>query len=535
MAPKNTYNKERTGLPVRLAISASLAAIILAGCGGAGSSIPKSVTGPSGGGATINSGPIVMTSSVVVPPITIGGRNAVVTGFAGASFTAATAKLPSITTTSVNEALANTMVAFDQNGQTMLYNYGNGQLNAIGGVQHNGFSSDPSISGTGTRIANIQPVGPGYRGFVENLDGSSSVAITPLAGNVYAIAYSPDGSKIAFTQQDSSTFNSRIWTMPAGGGSATGISSAADNCTNPVWSPDGSQLMFSRQINASGTFSLAECTNSGANMTTVLGSLQSSSPVQACFVGNDPNDIVQTSVSSGTATFTRIEGGAQTKLFSTNSGIGGVTGSPVGKMILYSDQGSNGGIYAMDLDSSAPTAYKLIAGNGYLQSPCWGPYITSRTLIGAGGSFGASAGGFLYGAVNSRIGSMVAVDATTRSSISIQPQSNSNPTQSLILATVTATDMTSLKYMNGISSPVVTVFSGATTQATGALLSFDADTGSVVSVVSYTASLARPTKGGGVFTGKIIGAWDANGKNIAPSGATRVNFDVKSGRLISAG
>jgi len=534
MNPSTSLRKTSPGLPIGLAIAAALATIILAGCGGGGASSPISITGPSGGGATINSGPIVIHSSAVLPPVTIGGRNAVITGFAGASFTSAMAKLPSITTTSVNDALANTTIAFDQNGQTMLYNYGNGQLNAIGGVTHTGFSSDPSISGTGTRIANIQPVGPGYRGFVENLDGSSSVAITPLAGNVYAIAYSPDGSKIAFTQQDASTFNSRIWTMPAGGGSATGISSSADSCTNPVWSPDGSQLMFSRQINASGAFSLAQCSNSGANLTTVLGSLQSSSPIQACYVGNDLNDIVQTSVSSGTATFTRIEGGSQTKLFSTNSGIGGVAGSPVGKMLLYSDQGSNGGIYAMDLNSATPTAYKLIAGNGYLQSPCWGPYITSRTLIGAGGSFGASAGGFLYGAVNSRIGSMVAVDATTRSSISIQPQSNSNPTQSLILATVTATDLTSLKYMNGISSPVVTVFSGATTQASGALLSFDADTGSVVSVVAYSASLARPTNGG-LFTGKIIGAWDATGKNIAPSGATRVNFDVRSGRLISAG
>ena len=57
-----------------------------------------------------------------------------------------------------------------------------------------------------------------------------------------ALAWSPDGTKIAFSSMRSVSQN--IWVMSAGGTNETNTNAISGN-PNPTWSPDGSKIAFS--------------------------------------------------------------------------------------------------------------------------------------------------------------------------------------------------------------------------------------------------------------------------------------------------
>ena len=90
-------------------------------------------------------------------------------------------------------------------------------------------------------------VGSQVRLFVANADGSGDTEILGLAGNIGNPAWSPDGSKIAFslnnaggpTQLDLYTVN------PDGSGAAI-VASGPLKEDLPSWSPDGTKIAFTR-------------------------------------------------------------------------------------------------------------------------------------------------------------------------------------------------------------------------------------------------------------------------------------------------
>ncbi|HEY0867009.1 MAG TPA: hypothetical protein VGE01_06515, partial [Fimbriimonas sp.] len=191
--------------------------------------------------------------------------------------------------------------------------------------------------------------------------------------------------------------------------------------------------------------------------------------------------------------------------------------------------GANPGIYLRDVSDG--TESLLLSGNQY-RDPQWGPYPTKRNLIGPGGTLGTASGGFIFGQVGDRLKSFVSFDATTRSTLVVTPQANPNPYQANAVCTVSADSMKMLKYFNDLAGGVVAVV-GSADPVSGAVVSFNADTGRVSSVIPYKAAAATRTRDALAYKGEFTGAWDDKGKNRAPNGATEVTLDPNTGELLS--
>jgi imidazolonepropionase-like amidohydrolase/Tol biopolymer transport system component len=109
----------------------------------------------------------------------------------------------------------------------------------------------PAWSPDGRTFAVVdgRPVGP-----IWEVDGASgtSVRITPEGVQARQPAYAPDGTSIAYVEEDAFG-NAEIWVQDRGGGrrrQITAIAAGPEGPTNPVgrvvWTPDGSHLIFVR-------------------------------------------------------------------------------------------------------------------------------------------------------------------------------------------------------------------------------------------------------------------------------------------------
>jgi len=474
---------------------------------------------------TTKSGALTLTAATALPPITMGGRNAAVVGFAGSKITSAITKLPPLSATNITDALKNTLIAFVDRGKAKIFSYGTQEVSEL--RDPDGFVdvTTLSFSGDGGHIAEtfLGTLTFGGQVVVATLDGTG-VPVGNHSVNPQQAAISPDGTKIAYIQTDA-VQDCQVALVSASGGATTFLTNLLEVPVNPVWSPDGKKIVYFSTKDFD-TYVLKSIAVSPGGVDIPTFSIETDLPPFVTFLGGDPGDIAVSSVLNGTTTVQRLRNGSTTFLAITKDSIQGISGSPVGKFLLLGDD-STGKINLMNCDVPPFTQTPLISGGDV---PNWGPYVQSKPLLGTGGVLGSTAGAVLYGAAGSMVGGILAVDATNESSIQIQTQGNPNPTQSIIFANVTGTNLTSLKYVNGMYGSVVTVLNGADPNVAGAVVSFDADTGNVLSVVTYAAALA---KANGVYTGKILSAFDAKGKNIAPNGARRATFDTTSGKLLS--
>jgi len=80
-----------------------------------------------------------------------------------------------------------------------------------------------------------------------NPDGSDPQPLTADTFPALDPAYSPDGSRIAFTRAND------IWVMNANGSGAVAITGAEGPDKNPAWSPDGSQIVYVSNHSIPGT------------------------------------------------------------------------------------------------------------------------------------------------------------------------------------------------------------------------------------------------------------------------------------------
>jgi TolB protein len=82
--------------------------------------------------------------------------------------------------------------------------------------------------------------------YLVNPDGSGQQQLLPPStSSFYSPAWSPDGTKIAFTKDKA------IWVMNANGTNQVKIIDVPGGTDRPAWSPDGTKLVFSKYIDPS--------------------------------------------------------------------------------------------------------------------------------------------------------------------------------------------------------------------------------------------------------------------------------------------
>ena len=99
--------------------------------------------------------------------------------------------------------------------------------------------------------------------FTENDDGTNPVNITTHPSHIYAVKWSPNGTKIVFeTNWDG---NREIYTMNADGSGLLRLTNHSATDQSPSWSPDSSKIVF--VSNRSGAYLTYTMNSNGTSVT----------------------------------------------------------------------------------------------------------------------------------------------------------------------------------------------------------------------------------------------------------------------------
>ena len=505
--------------------------LVLAGCGGNAASRTETAT-------VDNVFGLVSIRSVggVAEPVTMQGSQSSVTGVFGANFLSAAVTLPPENQLNELALLGTTMLVYSDNGRPVLLDYGTGTpyaLNPAATVWDN--SCSPTFSGNGAQIASVEyDTVSSSDIFTYNIDGSSRTKI-PNTSNAITPNWSPVSSKIAFSSAGD------IWVVSTNGTGLTKLTSNADLESKPRWNPSGTKIRYIRVV--SGVATLWEMDAAGGQQRQLV---TGNGPILSWDYDPTGDEVIFVTDHNGGRSIYRssLAGGPKIELLFTTDLITSVTWSPQGSHVAYIREGAagSGRIEALRLSDNTTSTVKTLATPASANRLEWGPLVRKRSFIAASSPvLGTNAAGFLYGMVRSNFATFLAFDAVTRSSVDIDvpPPSGINPTN--FFATITAADsITMLRYVNGFSTPKITVVDPtvASTFVQGAVVSFDASNGTVAAVIPFNRSRSgekpsRTEQGGKVtYRGEFLGVWDEKGKK-SDAPATEVTMDLRTGKVLS--
>lgn len=169
-------------------------------------------------------------------------------------------------------------------------------MNADGSNPHAVVTSmnakEPVWSPDGTKLAFTNDDGSGHREiWIVNTDGTGLRSLV-TTGNSLSPAWSPNGSQIAFAQFNETTSRFDIWVVNADGSNPHALFDAQTSA-HPEWSPDGAQIAFEYFSAISSEYSLwvmnADGSNPHALFTSGWGFHPAWSPdgTQIVFTGGD--------------------------------------------------------------------------------------------------------------------------------------------------------------------------------------------------------------------------------------------------------
>jgi WD40-like Beta Propeller Repeat len=354
-------------------------------------------------------------------------------------------------------------------------------------------------SSTGTDDYENVCVSPGDATIVGDLNEGGIFSMSNTGANYKVLdatgiqpCISPDGTTVAYVKPVSG--KNQIFTIPIAGGTATQLSTLYpnDNFYYPCYTPDQTQLL--------------------------------------CDVDNGSQREIDSMSVSGPNKGYIFTTYAQSTPWATHA-----SPSPDGTYLVYASGATYGTLNTTVVISDAGENSIQTIGPG--SKPTWSPFPAVRAFIGTNGAMFTSAAGLVYTQQQNGFQSLVSFQATTPADATITLESQTgSPTGGPVVYDLHADDITALKYANlYVDTPV-----GITVGTSDVLLTIDSNSGTVDAVAPFLATRGgKPTcvKGNGTltYTGHFTGVWNSNGKNVAPSGATKLVLESKSGSLISAG
>ncbi|MEZ0325740.1 MAG: hypothetical protein ACAH95_07525, partial [Fimbriimonas sp.] len=174
----------------------------------------------------------------------------------------------------------------------------------------------------------------------------------------------------------------------------------------------------------------------------------------------------------------------------------------------------------LSLPITPPTEYMALAVT---------PFVTDRTVVGAGTPFGNACAGIIVGQQDDKVSSVVLFDAETRSTATMVAEPSGQDPSAFVYR-VEANQFT--RFMFSVDNTLRCVNILPIGTFNGAFVSISAKTGFVNVVLPY-----NEVRGGKpqmvlegdryVFKGQFGAAFDATGKNIAQGGTSQVVIDAE--------
>ncbi|RYG38075.1 hypothetical protein EON81_04740 [bacterium] len=502
----------------------ALGAVFLAGCGGGGSS-PSAGENPAPGGPSNTFGSIQTRGQVNGQPV-VRDLSLISTVALAGTLTDATYQPQGIpdNETAIVYANGSSIESVMESGEPV-ESWKPAKSNP------EDFYAFPNWSPDGTRIYYLSPAtGILYTTLADPTVAVPVISIKDLTG--YAL--SPDGNNISYSRIPLGEKDEEVYVRAVAGGSTKRITNNEVRDGVTAWI-DNERLGVTTKVSATegGTliYRLSNLTTSRYQPFQDYIVPVARSRDGLSFLNNKAIDVFAAGLSVGRLYGTDSFTYKDFLPTAYGSSSGGST-SPNGGRWACSYGGLDGvGLFTTE---STPQSVHTVVSHGPIDAVgiAWQAAPGTMKFVGSGGTLGSGSAGVVAtrrtGPDRNGLSSFVSWDCTTRSTSTVSNDATDLGAGAKTY-TIEADRLTSLKFVN---RPYFRIVSTTTGNANGAIVSLDAATGLVQSVVLYGETRgAKPTVSQHgrqkVIVGALLGVYDAKGKNLAPQGASRVTLSEK--------
>jgi Tol biopolymer transport system component len=206
--------------------------------------------------------------------------------------------------------------------------------------------------------------------YVMNADGTNPTRITNALGVDAEPSWSPDGTKIAFRSDRTGNFD--IYTMNADGSGQVNVSNNPGNDDRPAWSPNGAKIAF--ESDRTANFEIYTMNADGSGQVDVSNNPAADRrPAWSPYgqkIAFDTSRDGKLEIYSMNA-----DGSSQTRLTNNTSDDSEAAWSPdTAKIAFRSQRDGNAEIYTMNQDGSVQT--RVTSNTFYDSAPDWQPTAT---------------------------------------------------------------------------------------------------------------------------------------------------------------